>query len=122
VAKPDLGAKRQCLECGTKFFDFEKDPIVCPKCATVFQAAPLPRSPTSSAPAAAPDDAEAEAAVDLVPLEDADPVEEKSAIVDDDVEIEDEPAADDAFLEEEEGDSDDVTGLIDGDLEDDEES
>jgi hypothetical protein len=40
---------------------------------------------------------------------------------DDDVEIEDEPA-DDTFLEEEEEDgADDVTGLIDGEIEDDEE-
>ena len=39
VAKPELGAKRQCQACGAKFFDLNKDPIVCPKCGTVFQGA-----------------------------------------------------------------------------------
>ena len=39
-----------------------------------------------------------------------------------DIEIEDDDtAADETFLEEEEEDSDDVSGLIDGDIEDDEE-
>ena len=41
--------------------------------------------------------------------------------VDDDVEIDDSGAEDDTFLEEEEGEDDDVSGLIDGDLESDEE-
>src|SRR6266487_5816480 len=36
VAKPELGTKRLCANCGAKFYDLSKDPIVCPKCATVF--------------------------------------------------------------------------------------
>ena len=36
VAKPDLGTKRLCASCGAKFYDLSKDPIVCPKCETVF--------------------------------------------------------------------------------------
>lgn len=121
MAKPELGNKRQCLTCGAKFFDFSREPIVCPKCGTVFQAAPLPRSPNRPQPAA--EDAEPEAAsAELVPLEEADAPDEKVVTTEDDVEIEDEPAADDTFLEEEEGDSDDVSGLIDSDLEDDEET
>ena len=39
MAKPELGAKRQCQNCGAKFFDLNKDPIVCPKCGAVFQGA-----------------------------------------------------------------------------------
>jgi len=31
-APVSLGQKRTCLKCSTKFYDFEKDPIVCPKC------------------------------------------------------------------------------------------
>jgi uncharacterized protein (TIGR02300 family) len=27
-----LGLKRICLACGAKFYDLEKNPIVCPKC------------------------------------------------------------------------------------------
>ena len=120
MAKPELGSKRQCLECGAKFFDFSKDPIVCPKCGTVFRVAPLPRSPARQQPVAK--EAEVEpSAVELVPLEEADPAEDKPVIAEEEVEIEDGGAVDDTFLEEEEGDSDDVSGLIDGDLEDDEE-
>ena len=37
MAKPELGAKRQCQNCGAKFFDLNKNPIVCPKCGTIFQ-------------------------------------------------------------------------------------
>ncbi len=32
MAKPEWGAKRTCLSCGTKFYDFARDPIVCPSC------------------------------------------------------------------------------------------
>ena len=39
MAKPELGSKRQCQNCGAKFFDLNKDPIVCPKCGTVFHGA-----------------------------------------------------------------------------------
>lgn len=122
MAKPELGGKRQCQHCSTKFFDLNRDPILCPKCGTLFQVAAGGRVSARAAPA---DDDEAEvdsAAVDLVPVEEADAGEDKSAVVSsDDIEIEDEPA-DDAFLEEEEEDGDDVAGLIDGDIETDEEA
>ncbi len=118
VAKPELGSKRQCLHCGAKFFDLNKDPIVCPKCGTVFQLA-LARSQRVGA--VAEEEADAETDVELVPLDEADAADDKiAAVVDDDVEIEVEED-DDTFLEEEEEDSDDVTGLIDGDLAGDEE-
>ena len=122
MAKPDLGGKRQCQSCSTKFFDLNRDPIVCPKCGTVFQAAAGARM---VARAAAVDDDEIEpdpAAADLVPIEEVDAGEEKTVVVaDDDIEVEDEPA-DDTFLEEEEEDGDDVSGLIDGEIESDEEA
>jgi uncharacterized protein (TIGR02300 family) len=44
VAKPELGTKRVCSSCITKFYDLNKHPIVCPKCATVF-APPAPARP-----------------------------------------------------------------------------
>lgn len=34
-----LGQKRNCLECGTKFYDFERLPITCPKCFSEFEPA-----------------------------------------------------------------------------------
>jgi uncharacterized protein (TIGR02300 family) len=40
VAKPlapvSLGNKRTCLKCSAKFYDFNKTPIVCPKCDAEF--------------------------------------------------------------------------------------
>jgi uncharacterized protein (TIGR02300 family) len=123
VAKPELGAKRQCLNCGTKFFDFAKDPILCPKCGTVFQAAPLSRAAARAAAAAEEDEVDTDAAgAEVVSLEEAAVDEDKGVAVDDDVEVEDDAVADDTFLEEEEGDADDVADLIDGEIEDDEET
>jgi uncharacterized protein (TIGR02300 family) len=122
VAKPELGGKRQCQNCGVKFFDLNKDPILCPKCGTTFQPPVLSRS---AARAAAADDEESEAPekdVEMVSLEDAETTEDKvAAVADDDVDLGDDDA-DDTFLEEEEEDNDDVSNLIDGDIETDEES
>jgi uncharacterized protein (TIGR02300 family) len=122
VAKPELGSKRQCQSCSAKFFDLNRDPILCPKCGATFVAAALA---TRAAPRAAPVDDEPDvepAGPELVSLDDAAAEEEKDvAVVTDDIEIEDD-APDDTFLEEEEEDSDDVADLIDSDIEDDEES
>lgn len=118
MAKPELGNKHQCQHCGARFFDLNKSPITCPKCGTIFHAAPLSRAAQRAA-AADDEDTEAAAGAELVSLEEADVGEDKiAAVVDDDVEIE---VAHDTFLEEEEEDGDDVVDLIDGDREDDEE-
>lgn len=42
MAKPELGLKRVCVSCGTKFYDMARTPAVCPKCATE-QPAEQPR-------------------------------------------------------------------------------
>ena len=34
--KAEWGKKRQCQECGVKFYDFDKEDIVCPSCGAVF--------------------------------------------------------------------------------------
>jgi uncharacterized protein (TIGR02300 family) len=41
VTKPELGTKRVCGSCTGKFYDLNKQPIVCPTCGTVF-ALPQP--------------------------------------------------------------------------------
>ena len=67
MLKQAWGSKRQCLECGARFYDLNKDPIICPKCHKVFEpeatkpsrrGRPQP-APKKPAPAPAP---EAEAA------------------------------------------------------------
>ena len=126
MAKPDLGGKRQCQNCATKFFDLNKTPITCPKCGSIFQvvAATAPSRASRAAPVD-DEEPETETGAETVPLEDADAVEDgkvTAATPEDDAETEDEtPADDDSFLEEEEEDDGNVSDLIDGDIEDDEE-
>ncbi len=116
--------KRQCQNCGAKFFDLNRSPIVCPKCGTTYQIT----APTARAARAANREEEADTdseAVEIVSLDEADAAEGKdTAVSADDIEIDtdDDEAADETFLEEEEGDADDVSNLIDGDIETDEES
>jgi uncharacterized protein (TIGR02300 family) len=124
VAKVELGTKRQCQNCGAKFFDLNKDPIICPKCGTIFQGAGA-----RVRPAAKPEEEDTElpapAGVDIVSLDEVEAGEEKAAepAVDDiDVEEADDDAPDDPFLEEEEEVDDDVSNLIDGDIAPDEET
>ena len=44
VARPDWGAKHICHDCGTKYYDFNRSPIICPKCGAGFKADTLLRS------------------------------------------------------------------------------
>ena len=37
MAKAALGQKRVCLHCGARFYDLNKQPIVCPSCGTTFE-------------------------------------------------------------------------------------
>ena len=121
MAKPELGAKRQCQACGAKFFDLNKDPIICPKCGTAFQGAARARVAMKE------DEEDVElstpAGVDVVSLDEVEASEEKVAeTAVEDIDVEDEAdAEDDSFLEEEEEDDDDVSNLIDGDIAPDEE-
>jgi len=117
VAKPELGNKHHCQNCGTRFFDLNKSPITCPKCGTISQAAPS--RAVASAAAADEEDTEAVPVAELVSLEEADAGEDKVPVAPDD-EVEIEPA-DDPFLEEEEEDNDDVGDLIDGEIGEEEE-
>ncbi len=128
MAKPELGLKRQCMSCGAKFYDLNKDPAACPKCGTVFQATALTRvaAPAAARAAAVTDDDETELEVagpEMVSLDEVEADEnEKDIPVDDDIEVADDVADDDTFLEDEEEGDDDVSDLIDSDLEDDEEA
>jgi uncharacterized protein (TIGR02300 family) len=122
VAKPELGAKRQCQNCGAKFFDLNKDPIVCPKCGTVFQGVVARAERATAKEDEAEDEVAAPAGVELVSLDEVEAAEEKVAEpVVDEIEVEDDDTADDPFLEAEEEDEDDVSALIDGEIAPDEE-
>ena len=135
MAKPELGTKRLCGNCGVKFYDLNKDPIVCPKCETVMVPAAItargrPEAPARAAPVAqeeevvAPETAEAE----FVSLEEADAEaqgkkSEGEAVegAEEEVELEDEGMDDAPFIEEQEEGDEDVTDII-GDVDDEEET
>ncbi|MGI6246314.1 MAG: TIGR02300 family protein [Pseudochelatococcus sp.] len=125
MAKPELGTKRQCLSCGAKFYDLNRDPILCPKCGAPFQASVVRPVP---APANDVDDDEAgleTEAVDLVSLDDVASQEDtpESAGDDDDIDLgEDLPDDEETFLADEDEENDDVSGLIDGDIDTEEEN
>jgi uncharacterized protein (TIGR02300 family) len=126
LAKPELGTKRQCQNCGAKFFDLNKDPIVCPRCGTVFQGA-VPVRAAAKPKKEEVDLAAVPAGVDTVSLDEVEAGEEKVAEPagdDIDVEKDDDDGADHSFLEEEEEeeDDDDVSKLIDGDIAPDEDT
>ena len=43
MAKPEWGVKRTCQNCGARFYDLRRDPIVCPVCTTVYDVERQPR-------------------------------------------------------------------------------
>jgi uncharacterized protein (TIGR02300 family) len=136
VAKPELGTKRLCAGCGAKFYDLNKDPIHCPKCGVVYEVAVAAR-PSRPEPVAAPVarppvpeevPVPEPAEVETVSLEEADaeasgtakkPAPAEPGAEEEEVEIEE--TLDDTFIEEQEEEDADVTDIIGGDIENEEE-
>jgi uncharacterized protein (TIGR02300 family) len=121
ATKAERGTKRTCQnpECGSRFYDLNRDPIVCPICGSTYEIAVSSMAGTAAEAAAEekarkaikkpvpelegikPEDVpEAEAEEALVAIEDAEeaPVTEE----------------DETFLEQEEEDGSDVSGIIGG--------
>lgn len=133
MVKPELGTKRICPVTGRKFYDLNKDPVISPYTGQIVPiTAPVSRGraePARPSPVETDNEAEENADVELVSLEDADEeaasTNNKATTSDDDIEIDDEVDSDDdddTFLEEDEDGDDDVTDLIGDGIEDDEES
>lgn len=127
MVKAELGTKRTCPSCATRFYDLLKNPIVCPKCGANFVAASvlpskgdMPAMPPMPKPREAEVDDIEVADVELVSLEDAeapDVADDETAGIEDVDLGEDAGAAegeDDTFLVEEEEEGDNMSGLLDG--------
>jgi uncharacterized protein (TIGR02300 family) len=119
VAKPELGTKRQCANCGAKFYDLGKSPIICPKCGTVYEVAAAPARRTAAKAAPVEEEAVPVVEAETVSLEEIAEQEKKPAApkgaspdVDVDAEEDVEVAEDDTFLEQEEEETGDVSDLI----------
>jgi uncharacterized protein (TIGR02300 family) len=131
VTKPELGIKRDCPSCGARFYDLNRSPAHCPKCAHEFvpEALLKPRKPRREDEAGDGDGAVKPAAE--VPLESADKdqkaakskrkpgLDDEPAADDDlgdieDVDIDLDDDADDTLLEEDEDEDDDMGGIVSG--------
>ncbi len=113
VAKPEWGLKRVCQSCSAKFYDMQRNPIVCPKCGATFDPDALLKSrrprPTP-VKAAVKETAKAKVEVedDAVLLDDND---------DDDVDVSEDDDAVLANTDDLDGDSDLGDVVIEGDEE-----
>ena len=110
MAKPEWGTKRSCDSCGAKFYDFHRDPIICPKCDTkiTLTTATRPKRNRSARPETAAEEKPPAASEDDKVAAEIDNIEEADdGDVDDDTLLDD----DDEF----EGEIIDVNAGGDGD-------
>ncbi len=131
MAKPELGTKRVCPVTGRKFYDLNKNPVISPYTgeivpieAPVARGRPEPVRAPIAPEAEVPEVQEAE----FVSLEEADAEAQGGGAKvpavegDEDVEVDDEALDDATFIVPEEEEDEDVTDIIGGDIEDEEES
>ena len=132
MAKPEWGSKRTCQSCATVFYDFQRDPIICPNCGATVEPEPVVKSrrsrndtkPKPAAKAAVVAEAEDDTAEEQNDLlldsddEEADETggdEVDTSLVDsDDIDIDDDEDDDDTVLAADDED-DDVQGIVDTD-------
>jgi len=139
MSKTARGTKRNCKSCGARFYDLERDPIVCPACGVTFTFDAPPPKPAPKAKPAAPaapepeepkpkpkpakdapeiislDEVEAQERGDTAESEDEEAIAE---IADDDTDIPDSDDEKDAFLETEDEPESDVKDIIGGPVKD----
>ena len=125
--KQDRGSKRTCQSCSSRFYDLNRDPITCPVCQTAFvltasEAAANALEASKPKPVKAP--VKEKAFIPVEPLADGELPDMESTEALAEIEAEDtEIAGDetpDTFLEEE-AEGDDVTSLVEGPVEGEEE-
>jgi uncharacterized protein (TIGR02300 family) len=130
--KAARGTKRVCQNCGSKFYDLNRDPITCPVCQAIFQQDGRPKIVAGNAARADDDDDDALspaiANVDIVSLDEVAEAENELPDIEDDglVEIDDDDTplktdTDETFIEDEDDSGDDVSGLLGGSRDEDDE-
>ncbi len=101
MAKPELGLKRSCVACGTRFYDLGQTPAVCPKCGTEqpaeqprlrrAAATPVPEEKVkkrATTPETEADDIEVEDVEGDEAIEDAEELEDEADAIDEAIEVE----------------------------------
>ena len=125
ATKQTRGTKRTCQsdECGARFYDLGRSPIVCPICGSLYE---LASGPVAAAVAADKAPRRFKAPEDLphnvVPTEEIPEAAEDEQVVPVDLEEEETitPDEDDTVFEEEDEQDGDVSNIIDGPLDGDE--
>lgn len=120
------GTKRVCTGCDAKFYDLNKEDIVCPLCGTIYETEALISKKEAEAEAAASDEEDdtADEGVDLVSLDELEKEEDDETLIEDEeaiADLDDDADADvdvsdddDTFLEDDDDDGTDVTKLVGG--------
>ena len=126
ATKQGRGTKRACqnAECGSRFYDLERNPVICPICGSGYV---IPSGPIAATPLAVAQGRKANRAADFaveptVVPEEAPEVESTAALAEVEAGEEAVVAAeeDETFLEEVEEDSGDVSGILGGTVQKDE--
>ena len=126
--KAERGTKRVCQSCGSKFYDLNRDPIVCPICQTVYLVSGSPsRQAAGGNNLDADDDAVLDAgrgALEFVPLDEVAAREgddlpdieggDIADVADDEDEALDPGTEEEPFLEAEDEGEADMTGFVGG--------
>lgn len=122
MTKPELGTKRLCANCSARYYDLNKTPITCPKCGTPFEVVATTtrtrfgQRAVVSQPEVEPEEAPSETKVislEEVETEDVETDETDETAKDD---------SEDTLIQEVEEENTDVSEIIGGDLEDEEDT
>jgi len=122
VVKAEWGTKRICLNCGARFYDMNRDPIICPACSTALD--PVVQSRPRRA-RAAPKLAAVAAVAGPVVAEPDDEIEtededEAAVVADDDEDGDAEDDGESAIEDVSELGDDDMADVIETDLDEEE--
>lgn len=113
ATKQARGIKRTCQSCEERFYDLDRDPIVCPYCGEKYIIA---SSPTAVAEMQAEEKAALKKAKKVVSDDDDVDDDDLPEVGDDDSidDSSDDSSDDDTFLEDEDEGGGDVSGIIGG--------
>ncbi|RIA47335.1 TIGR02300 family protein [Dichotomicrobium thermohalophilum] len=130
--KAARGTKRTCQSCGARFYDLNRDPIICPVCGAEFKlTGEAAQAHAQRAAEAREQEADTEVApetedVEVVPLEEAEASEEDIPDIEsedlDDLDAESNLSSDeDALMPDDDSEDDDVSGFLGGSINEDQE-
>lgn len=123
VTKAELGIKRLCPNCGARYYDLNREPIVCPRCGTQFEvtvAKARPQTASKAPKEVVEEESEEVVPAELVSLEEADDEVAESGAVKVPGAEDDDDDDDDTFLADDEEDDEEDVGDIIGDVDEEE--